>query len=799
MDVGAEHALLRTFLQALGSTYAYAGETLPEGRWQHQPPRPLPRERRNAPLAVGPDALAFASAPPLLPQVALPGPAPGPPPRAAGLDHISSTPRSTGLPGVSLAEHLRAFAGTSSPPTSEAETLRDRLAVGGFRLLARDGRLFVRHDGGLSVGDEERSQIKAMKPALLALAEPWPEEQPASLAVFLGTAPPIQVRSDPNWHAQPPPDISNIHDIVLNFETDGLDWRRGNKPVGVTIGSLDGRLHQYLPFAHRGGGNLDEEQVLDYLRREVRGKRITNANTRFDVHMGMNIGVDFEAQGCEVSDVQHWAALLDDHRRRFALDVLARDYLGGVEVERVDERVMADYHAAEVAPRAEYQAQLVSQLHAKMWSLLDEQDLQHVRQLEDDVIYPLCEMERNGSPLDVELLRDYHARCTARHDELMMEVSREAGFAFEHTASGWKQLLEHLRLDVPDSFKESVLDQYDHPLVKTAQEASRYASLDSKTFFAYMQNIDASGVLYYDIHQLRSDEGGTVSGRFSIPYVHQIPNQGNHFAAFGEDLYPRRLFIGAGGLPYLSADAMQIEFRLFAHHAKNAAILQAYRDDPTMSFHRKMEALLQQYKPDIVYEHVKNFNFARQYGARLVKLATMMGFITEGEAAEIRARKAWHDPRLATIREIEAAYARVLPEGDALLDRAAHLAKPNCDDYCWRGDALHRQYRHRGYVKTLVGRRSRFHDGYKTYIALNRVLQGSGADIMKRKVTELHRERRYTGLRMRLTTHDQVGGDATLPETRERVAEVLNAQSYPELRVPILWDCETGPSMADCK
>jgi hypothetical protein len=69
---------------------------------------------------------------------------------------------------------------------------------------------------------------------------------------------------------------------------------------------------------------------------------------------------------------------------------------------------------------------------------------------------------------------------------------------------------------------------------------------------------------------------------------------------------------------------------------------------------------------------------------------------------------------------------------------------------------------------------------------------------MKRKLAELHRERKHTGFVMRLTIHDAVGGDATLPETRSRVSEILNAQSY-ALKVPILWSTKSGPNWAECK
>ena len=131
-------------------------------------------------------------------------------------------------------------------------------------------------------------------------------------------------------------------------------------------------------------------------------------------------------------------------------------------------------------------------------------------------------------------------------------------------------------------------------------------------------------------------------------------------------------------------------------------------------------------------------------------------------------------------------------------DRASHLAKPECDKFCKRGDTLHRQFKHRGYVKTLLGRRSRFPSNYKTYIGLNRVLQGTASDIMKRKLVELHRERKNTGFLMRMTVHDMVGGDAQEPETLARVSEILNQQSV-TVKVPILWACKQGPNWADCQ
>ena len=665
-----------------------------------------------------------------------------------------------------------------------------------------------------SVSPQQPAPVEDAVGERLPPGEPIAESATASLFVepraaqtiaeFLGGLPERDYRPDE------PPDLTGIDEIVLNFATDGLEWRKGARPVGLTVSTMDGALTRFLPFRF-AGGNLDEETIKRWAREQLRGKRITNSRTKFDVHMAREWGVDLEEQGCTFSDVGHTAALLDGHRKRFGVDYLAADYLPDVpKIARLDERMHHEHHAADAAERELFTARLTARLREVMWPRIVAEELEQVHALEDAVIPAVVEMERNGMPLDVELLEQMSREAHAEHQRLLREVSDEAGFAFEHTAKGWARLIDKLGLLMPDSFDEEALAAYDHPLIRKGFLASQHAQLCSKTFDAYKANVNADGVLYFDINQLVSDEGGTVSGRLSIGYVQQVPNHDNHHSTFGlgpvDDCtqglcrwFPRRLFkAGPDALGFMEADAMQIEFRILVHHTGNAALLKAYEENPRMSYHKTMWALLKTYKPDMLYTHTKSYNFAAQYGARSIKLAVMMGFITEKEGNEIRAAKRWNDPRLNLIHEIEAAVKKAHPEAGQLLDRAAHLAKPECDDYCKRSDALHRQFKHRGYVKTLLGRRSRFDSSYRTYIALNHVIQGTGADIMKQKIVELHRERKTTGFRMRLTNHDATLGDRLLPDTQRRVDEILNRQSF-ALKVPILWDLGAGETWAGCK
>jgi DNA polymerase-1 len=264
--------------------------------------------------------------------------------------------------------------------------------------------------------------------------------------------------------------------------------------------------------------------------------------------------------------------------------------------------------------------------------------------------------------------------------------------------------------------------------------------------------------------------------------VQQVMAVEKQQAVYGDDFIIRDLFIPPAGRYWLTADAKQIEYRLFAHYARSPKIIAAYRENPDLSFHKHVHELLRVYKPDLQYKALKNLNFAKIYGAGLIKLAAMMEFITETEGDAIRQRCQLDHmpyrkhPALATVLEIDAIYRRELPEVQPLLDAASKMAEQ------------------RGYVKTILGRRMRFPEKSRLHKALNGVIQGSAADIMKLKLVELHRERAYTGLTLRFTVHDEVDGDVPDEEAAARVEEVLNRPLDLDLRVPILWDVQCGLS-----
>lgn len=632
------------------------------------------------------------------------------------------------------------------------------------------------------------------------------------------------------WTPTPLPLIASkgITRVCLNFETTGLQWFDGDRPISAAIDypsdDPSGFTTEYHSWGH-SSGNESPDAFRDWAQHELRGVQITNINTRFDVHMGRVFGIDFEALGCPVSDVGHYAALLDDHRQRSNLDALIADIVQpDVVVPRLDESRMSAYPAGLVAPRAMYNVQMVRRLRDIMLPQLAEQELNKVRDLEDKLIYVVCEMEKNGSPIDIEKLERWEKRSEQQVAELQNRIAKLTGWSVQTdlfgSASGYlnpdspkemEKLFTQLGLPIArtesgrPSFSGAVLDRIDHPVIELIRQLNRLLDLRAKYLVGDLKRIGRDGILRYALHQLRavkddstgSGEAGTVTGRFSSTEItsgvgvniQQRIKVAKQRTAWGfdeddtthdDEIYLiRELHVPANG-KWLSADAMQVEYRLFANEVNSPRINEAYDKDPLVSFHRLMHAQLKQWKPELTYRRMKDVNFAKIYSAGPKKMALMLGFITHEQFVMLTDTKArYSHPLLTEIMDILRIYDKEIPEAGPLIKKASDIA------------------RERGFIKSILGRRQRFPNGFRLHKALNSRIQPSAADIMKVKLVRLHEERRKTGFVLRFTVHDECDGDSPDDRCTEMVTEILNQQDFP-FRIPILWEVGTGVNWAAC-
>jgi DNA polymerase-1 len=592
--------------------------------------------------------------------------------------------------------------------------------------------------------------------------------------------------------SEPQPIPDGINELALDTETDGLDWAGKSRIIGLSY-RLPNGFSQYLPFRHLSGGNLGEEQVLEWARRELRGKRIFFANASFDHHMFRREGINLdEARGNSFGDIQHYAALLDDSRRKFNLDQLAMDFLNERKVGTdLDGKRMADYHASVLEPRAIADADQTWRIAQIQLQKLTEEELNDVRDLEDRLIPIVVDMEENGAPLDTETLSKWVKETEYRRNLCIGKINKEFNLRFNpNSAANWEKLFAvrhqpviHYTANGNPSFTDDVLERVNDPWIQLARYADHLDSLRSKFIDNYDNRVETSGILRYSLHQLRSDEGGTISGRFSSSKVNiqQVMTLRNHRKRFeiiyklqewfpdwteiqswsADDFEVRRLFVPEEG-EWLSADQAQVEYRIFAHYANSPEIIAQYLKDPHTDFHNFVMQMVRRVKPEIDRKATKDINFAFIFGAGTGKIATMLG-------------KGFEEAK-----ELVRAYKKEFPEADELLSTASRLAS------------------RRGYVKTIMGRRGRFPDRQNLHKALNKVIQGSAAETAKKKLIRIYENRKETGFVMRFPVHDEINGDSPDAKCTEMVKELLAIQEI-QFRVPILWEVGTGSNWAEAK
>lgn len=524
----------------------------------------------------------------------------------------------------------------------------------------------------------------------------------------------------------------------------------------------------------------------------------------------------------------------------------------------LDPKRFASYPAGLVAQRAESDVRIVAMLQQAMWPKLTDQDLHRVRALEDGVIPVVVEMEHNGAPIDVETLHLWCQQAQRDLEEAMWDVRRMTGVDLESPTKGLQRLFAAINLPLPIdpetgqvSFADKFLKEIPHPAIQRLRFASQIASLLSKFLLKYQRSTARDGILRYELHQLPyqdDDEGsgGAVSGRFSSAApsrdeganIQQVIGVKHQQEALTGAYIIKKLF--KPNLPeypdavWMKADASQFQFRLFAHYAESPGLIQAYqrdyqwreilaraaqkieaglpltKDDKLTDYHEAVQDLILEIaKQALNRTHTKNVNFAQVFGAGLRKMAKQLG-VPDDQIPDDDAPLESGGPKFQEVVQISKTYHEMFPEVKPLLRLTSHLGMPDhktgprgCSrpgEQGYRGcQRLHRQgYSHRGWVRTIEGRRARFGLNDRHYSALNRVIQGSEGDVNKKVLIEVHKRRHELGLTMLFTVHDEL--DAILQDRRRigEVRELLNTQYY-DFRVPILWEVSTGPNWAEAK
>ena len=275
------------------------------------------------------------------------------------------------------------------------------------------------------------------------------------------------------------------------------------------------------------------------------------------------------------------ASLIDENRWGYALNALGKQYVGMGK----NEKILTDAAKAwGVDPKAEMwrlPAPLVGEyaeqdavVTLKLWHALQheisKQDLWDVFNLETNLFPCLIDMKFKGVRVDVEKANILKQELIKEEKDIYQGIHKLVGFDVEiWAAASIAKAFDEVKLPYDrtekgaPSFTKNFLATHPHELPKAIAHA-REINKAHTTFIDTIIKHEHNGRIHADINQIRSDDGGTVTGRFSYsnPNLQQIP-------ARNKDLGPkiRALFIPEKNHTWGCFDYSQQEPRIVVHFA----------------------------------------------------------------------------------------------------------------------------------------------------------------------------------------------------------------------------------------
>ena len=493
------------------------------------------------------------------------------------------------------------------------------------------------------------------------------------------------------------PDLRECTQIAIDLETHDPDLKsmgsgavvgRG-KVVGIAV-ATDG-YSGYFPFDHKGGGNLEKAKVLKWFTDICKSNadKIFH-NAMYDVCWIRSMGIKINGR---IYDTMIAASLVNENRFRFDLNSLGWDYVGRGKNE-TELRAAANEWGIDpksdmwmlpsmyVGSYAERDAELTLDLWKVMQKEIIDQDLESIFNLETDLFPCLVDMKFKGVRVDVENAHKLKQKLSEQEKLLLQEVKKETQidcqiWAARSIAKVFDKLgLEYertLKTKAP-SFTKNFLSAHSHPLVQKIAKA-REINKAHTTFIDTIIRYEHKGRIHADINQIRSDQGGTVTGRFSYsnPNLQQIP-------ARNKDLGPliRSLFVPEEGCEWGCFDYSQQEPRLVVHYASLDqdtsvfGVKDAYLNSDA-DFHTTVSKMA-----DIPRDQAKTINLGLFYGMGKAKLQAELG-VSKDKAEELFAIYHQRVPFVKTLMKSVSNRAQQRGQIRTLLGRLCrfHLWEPN--------------------------------------------------------------------------------------------------------------------------
>ena len=545
-------------------------------------------------------------------------------------------------------------------------------------------------------------------------------------------------------------------------------------------------------------------------------------NAMYDVCWIRKLGIKINGL---ILDTMIASSLIDENRFSYTLNTLSWHHLSKGKnekklIEAAKERGLdpkADMWrlpAMEVGSYAEQDAALTLELWQKCKKIIIEDHLQEIFDLETDLFPCLVDMRFRGVRVDVEKAQRVKQDLAYQEELILREIKKESNIdiqlmAARSIATLFDKLgLEYSRTAKSDepSFTKNFLVNHPHPLVQKIAQARKINKVRT-TFIDSILKYEHCERIHAEINQIRSDDGGTVTGRFSYvnPNLQQIPARD---PATGPLI--RSLFIPEEGMKWGCFDYSQQEPRLVAHYALKFRlasvnpIADSYENDPSTDFHKIVAEMA-----EIPRSQAKTINLGLFYGMGKAKLQAELG-VTKEKTAELFDKYHGRAPFVKQLMNKVMSAAQGKGQIKTLLGRRCRFPKyePVLRGSDW-GTFVPAEDHERMLELQEMGPELLDHEGNKTgkrnywwknptrraftYKALNRLIQGSAADMTKKAMVALYKE----GIIPHIQVHDELDISVINDLEAAKIKDIM--ENAVDLEVPNKVDYESGPNWGEIK
>jgi len=592
------------------------------------------------------------------------------------------------------------------------------------------------------------------------------------------------------------PDLSKYDEIAIDLETKDPELKKMGPGMFRGVGEIVGFAVAvkdwagYFPISHEGGGNMDKTKVLSWIKDVLKTKadKIFH-NAMYDVCWLRSM--DLHVSGT-IIDTMIATSLIDENRMRYDLNSVAKQYTGlskneaalneAAQAWGIDPKAeMYKLPAMYVGEYAEKDAEITLALWQELKKEIEHQDLHSIFELETSLFPCLAEMKARGVKVNLEHAEMVEKNLIKIENNMIRGIKDEIGFAPDlWAARSIEKVFKHLDLPYPKtektgapSFTKNFLknhSNYTINLINNARQANKARTTFMESIFRYVHK----GRIHADINQLRSEFGGTVTGRFSMthPNLQQIPKTGSDM---GDQL--RAIFVPEDGHRWGCFDYSQQEPRLVVHYACLTGLpgaeefKQSYTEDSKADFHKIVSDMA-----DIPRDQAKTINLGKFYGMGKNKLKGELG-IEDNKAEDIIKQ---YDARVPFVKQLmHHAMGRAEQRGQirTLLGRLCHF-------HLWEPNqfGVHKPLTHEAaLLEHGPGIKRAF-----TYKALNKLIQGSAADMIKKAMLDLYNE----GIIPLIQIHDELNISVKDKSESDKVIEIM--ENAVNLEVPNKVDYESG-------